>query len=247
MAKLVLAKLVLENIEHDYATRPALGPISIQLKAGERVALVGPSGCGKTTLLNIASGLLHPTRGECINLFENNSMMFQQPRLLPWKTALDNIALGLKAHGIKRAVRNQQALELGTQLGLTIEDLQQYPAALSGGMQSRVALARALITQPDLLFLDEAFSALDIGLKAELYRHLRSTLSTLNCSLLMITHDPQEAMRLADRILVLAGSPGQLALEFVINNREQQTDEAWLLAKNQEFLSLDAVKKAFEL
>lgn len=242
-----MAELVLENIEHDYATRPALGPISLRVRAGERVALVGPSGCGKTTLLNIAAGLLHPTRGSFSSQFKNSSMMFQQPRLLPWKTALDNIALGLKARGIKSAVRNQQALELGAQLGLAAEDLDQYPAALSGGMQSRVALARALITQPDLLFLDEAFSALDIGLKAELYRHLRTTLERLNCSLLMITHDPQEAMRLADRILVLAGSPGRLALEFIIDNREQQTDEAWLLAKNQKFLSLEAVKKAFEL
>lgn len=242
-----MAQLILNAIEHEYATRPAVGPISFQLQQGEAVALVGPSGCGKTTLLNIASGLLHPTRGELINSFSNSSMMFQQPRLLPWKTALDNIALGLKARGINKAERNQQALVLGAQLGLTADDLRQYPVALSGGMQSRVALARALIIQPDLLFLDEAFSALDIGLKAELYRHLRSTLKSLGSSLLMITHDPQEAMRLADRVLVLAGTPGKLVLDFKGGTSEQREDNAWLAAKNHEFLALAEVKEAFAL
>ena len=239
--------LTLSNIEHDYATRPVLGPIDMQVNEGEVVALVGPSGCGKTTLLSIASGLLHPTRGQLQNSFTNSSVMFQQPRLLPWQSALDNIALGLKARGVKRQSRHQQAIALGEQLGLSAEDLNKYPNELSGGMQSRVALARALLPKPDLLFLDEAFSALDIGLKAELYRHLRRTLSELNSSLLMITHDPQEAMRLADRILVLEGAPGRLALTFEVGSRNERDNEQWLLERNQAFLALPEVQRAFEL
>lgn len=239
--------LQLTDIEHEYARRPALGPISLTLNQGEAVAIVGPSGCGKTTLLSIAAGLLVPTRGEVHNSFTNPTLMFQQARLLPWKNTLANISLGLKARGINKAQRHQAATELALKLGLATDDLTKYPAELSGGMQSRVALARALLPKPDLLFLDEAFSALDIGLKAELYRHLRTTMAELGTGLLMITHDPQEAMRLADKILVLEGNPGKLALEFAVGVCAACDLEPWLVARNQEFLALKAVQRAFEL
>ncbi len=242
-----MSHLHLQHIEHEYATRPVLGPLDITLNAGEAVALVGPSGCGKTTLLNIASGLLYPTRGRIENHFCNPTLMFQQPRLLPWQRALDNIALGLKARGVRRTERQRRALALGMKLGLSEADLQLYPAALSGGMQSRVALARALLPEPDLLFLDEAFAALDIGLKAEMYGHLNTTRRQLGCAILMITHDPQEAMRLADRILVLGGNPGCILTEFRPGTRDHQTDEDWLLSHNREFLALPAVRQAFQL
>ena len=242
-----MSHLHLHQIEHEYATRPVLGPLDMRLQAGEAVALVGPSGCGKTTLLNIASGLLYPTRGAVDNQFHNPALMFQQPRLLPWQNALDNIALGLKARGVRRNERQRRALVLAEQLGLSAADLQLYPAALSGGMQSRVALARALLPEPDLLFLDEAFAALDIGLKTELYDHLNRTRQQLGCAILMITHDPQEAMRLADRILVLGSTPGRILAEFCPGPRNGLTDEDWLLSRNREFLALTEVRQAFQL
>src|SRR5690606_532031 len=122
----------------------------------------------------------------------------QEPRLMPWKTALDNIALGLKALGIPKPVRRRRAAELGRRMGLSRDDLAKYPHELSGGMQSRVALARALATRPDLLLLDEPFAALDIGLKTELYELLSEQIERFNTAVLMITHDLMEAVRLAD-------------------------------------------------
>ncbi|MCA6063759.1 ABC transporter ATP-binding protein [Thalassolituus marinus] len=242
-----MTRLTMHEISQNFATRRVLGPVSMTLEQGEAVALVGPSGSGKTTLLNIAAGLLIPSEGVLRNDFAKPTLMFQQPRLLPWKTALDNIALGLKARGVPGNERQFQAQEIGLQLGLSEEDLLKYPAALSGGMQSRVALARALLPQPDLLLLDEAFSALDIGLKAELYRYLQQAISDTGCSLLMITHDPAEAMRLVDRIIVLGGNPGHICYEFHTGGHNQRQQQNWLLERTRDFLGIAAVRAAFHL
>lgn len=120
-------------------------------------------------------------------------MMFQQPRLLPWKRTRDNIALGLKATGQPRDIRHAKAMALALRMGLTEDDLDKYPSALSGGMQSRVALARALAVQPDLLLLDEPSRPSNIGLKSELYNLLAEERQTRACAVLMITHDLMEA------------------------------------------------------
>lgn len=174
-------------------------------------------------------------------------MMFQQPRLLPWKRTVDNIALGLKATGQPRAARYAMASQLALKMGLSTDDLDKYPSALSGGMQSRAALARAFAVQPDLLLLDEAFSALDIGLKSELYDLLASERAASTCAVLMITHDLMEAIRLADRILVMAGSPGRIVAEHAIATPVTERDEEWVFARTVEFIRWPEIRAAFTL
>ena len=193
-------QLRISGLNHRFGYQRVLEEIELSVKANEAVAIVGPSGCGKTTLLNLAAGLLTPWEGRIANGFARPAMMFQQPRLLPWKRTLDNIALGLKARGITTAQRNAEVARLALKMGLTVEDLDKFPSALSGGMQSRAALARAFAVQPDLLLLDEAFSALDIGLKSELYALLAAERAVNGSAVLMITHDLMEAIRLAGRI-----------------------------------------------
>ena len=160
--------LVVRDLEHAFATRTVLEGVSLRLPAGETLALVGPSGCGKSTLLHLCAGLLDVRSGEIHNGFARTAMLFQQPTLLPWKTTLDNIALGLKAQGVPGRERLAQATRMGNLLGLDDVALAQFPHQLSGGMQSRAALARALVLSPDLLLLDEPTSALDPSTEAAL-------------------------------------------------------------------------------
>ena len=234
-------------VAHRFGYQRVLEDIDLTVAPGEAVALVGPSGCGKTTLLNLAAGLLSPWEG-CVECnFQRPAMMFQQPRLLPWKRTRDNIALGLKAAGQPRAARHATAAALALRMGLTEDDLDKYPSALSGGMQSRAALARALAVQPDLLLLDEAFSALDIGLKSELYRLLAEERDNRHCAVLMITHDLMEAIRLADRILVMAGSPGRIVAEHRVDTPLAERDESWVFTRTAEFIRWPDIRTAFAL
>lgn len=239
--------LRMRDISHQFGPQRVLADISLDVDAGEAVALVGPSGCGKTTLLNLAAGLLTPWAGQIEPGFVRPAMMFQQPRLLPWKRTGDNIALGLKAAGIPRSVRSAAAATLALRMGLTREDLDKYPGALSGGMQSRAALARAFAIQPDFLLLDEAFAALDIGLKSELYRLLAAERIRSGCAVLMITHDLMEAVRVADRILVMSGSPGRLVAERRIDTPLAARDEAWMFTRTAEFIRWPEIRAAFAL
>ncbi|WP_198930639.1 ABC transporter ATP-binding protein [Rhodoferax antarcticus] len=224
-----------------------LEDIDMTVHEGELVALVGPSGCGKTTLLNLAANLLLPWEGQIASSFARPAMMFQQPRLLPWKRTLDNIALGLKAQGVARTERNAQAAQLAERMGLTADDLTKFPGALSGGMQSRAALARAFAIRPDLLLLDEAFSALDIGLKCELYALLEGERTAHGSAVLMITHDLMEAVRLAELILVMSGSPGRIVATHRIDTPVNMRDEAWVFARTAEFIRWPDIRAAFGL
>ena len=143
--------LCLQEVRHSYALTEVLGGVSLALAPAGVLALVGPSGCGKTTLLHLCAGLLTLQAGQLHNRFANPALMFQQPRLLPWQTCADNIALGLRARGTPRADARVQASAMGRALGLDGDAMAAYPHQLSGGMQSRAALARALVLQPDLL------------------------------------------------------------------------------------------------
>lgn len=235
------------GLGHRFGLTDVLEAIELSLRPGESVALVGPSGCGKTTLLNLIAGLDQPSAGRIDNGYVTDAYVFQQPRLLPWKTALDNIALGLKAAGVAPRQRGDRARGLGLRLGLAEEDMDKFPHQLSGGMQSRVALARALVLEPDLLLLDEPFSALDVGLKAELYALLLREMAARGASLLMITHDLMEAVRLADRILMMAPGPGRIVGEFRPVRARSERDEAWVYRTTAEFMQAPAVRAGFGL
>ena len=241
------AQLIVRGVSHAFARNEVLADIDFSVQAGQVVALVGPSGCGKTTLLNLCAGLLHVREGAIENGFAEAAYMFQQPRLLPWKTTLDNIALGLKAAGMARGERYYRARELALRLGLVHEDLDKFPHQLSGGMQSRVALARALVLQPDLLLLDEPFSALDIGLKAELYELLLAQLAERDMGVLMITHDLMEAVRLSDLILVMTAAPGRIVCRFELSRPAAQRDDAWVYRRTAELLQDATVRESFAL
>ncbi|MEN9481237.1 MAG: hypothetical protein RLZZ298_2632 [Pseudomonadota bacterium] len=244
---MIAGQLHVSGLNHRFGYQRVLEEIELSVKANEAVAIVGPSGCGKTTLLNLAAGLLTPWEGRIANGFARPAMMFQQPRLLPWKRTLDNIALGLKAQGVSVTQRNTEATRLALKMGLTVEDLDKFPNALSGGMQSRAALARAFAVQPDLLLLDEAFSALDIGLKSELYALLAAERLEHGSAVLMITHDLMEAIRLADRILVMAGAPGRIVAEHCIATPLAERDEAWVFHHTAEFIRWPDIRAAFGL
>ncbi len=239
--------LRVRKLHHAFARHEVLDSVDLDLEAGQIVALVGPSGCGKTTLLHLCAGLLHVREGSIDNGFSSQAFMFQQPRLLPWKTALDNIALGLAAVGMARAERERRARELALRLGLSAVDLDRFPHQLSGGMQSRVSLARALVLEPQLLLLDEPFSALDVGLREELYRLLLAHLAARRMGVLMITHDLMEAVRLSDEILVMAPRPGRIVGRFTLALAPERRDEAWIHRNTARLMQQAVVRASFGL
>ncbi|THF64125.1 ABC transporter ATP-binding protein [Pseudothauera rhizosphaerae] len=239
--------LHIRHLYHRYGLTEVLADVGFDLYAGETLALVGPSGCGKSTLLHVVAGLLRPSEAVISSTFRGIGCVFQEPCLMPWKTALDNIALGLKALGVPKAARRRQAAALGLRMGLGEEDLAKYPHELSGGMQSRVSLARALVLSPDLLLLDEPFSALDVGLKAELYGLLREQVARRGTAVLMITHDLMEAVRLADRIIMMVPAPGRLVREFVLELAREERTDAWVYRTTAELMQAEEVRIGFGL
>ena len=234
-------------LEHHFGARQVLAPIDLALHPGQCVALVGPSGCGKTTLLHLCAGLLAVQEGALHNGFARTAVMFQQALLLPWLSTLDNIALGLKARGMPRAARQQQARAQAAALGLDALALRQYPHQLSGGMQSRAALARALVQSPDALLLDEPFAALDIGLKAHMHRLLHTQRVQRSLAVLMITHDVAEAVTLADTVLVMAAHPGRIVWRLDLAQPPEQRGDAWVLRQTAALLAQAPVRAAFDL
>ncbi|WP_051602948.1 ABC transporter ATP-binding protein [Simplicispira psychrophila] len=239
--------LCLQEVRHSYALTEVLGGVSLALAPGAVLALVGPSGCGKTTLLHLCAGLLTLQDGRLRNRFACPALMFQQPRLLPWQTCADNIALGLRAQGMTRAEARSRAHAIGQLLGLDGAALAAYPHQLSGGMQSRAALARALVLQPDLLLMDEPFAALDIGLKAQLHRLLLRHQAEQGTAVLMITHDLMEAVRLADTVLVMAAGPGRVVHQYTPPGAALARTDATVYHDTAELLRVPAVRAAFGL
>jgi NitT/TauT family transport system ATP-binding protein len=196
-------------------TFEALAPIDLEVRSGEFVAIVGPSGCGKTTLLRILAGLERATSGDFVVDRERgstrppNAMVFQEQSIFPWMSVVDNVAFGLKARGLARRARREAVLPMIRTVGLAgFEDA--LPHQLSGGMKQRVSLARAFAMDPELLLMDEPFAALDeqtkLVLQAELLRIWEGTRKTV----LYVTHSIDEAIVLADRIVVLSGRPGRI-------------------------------------
>src|SRR5271156_2802783 len=202
-----------------------LDNVDLALREGEIVALLGRSGSGKSTLLRIVAGLLAPTAGEVIwrgaaldGPADGVAMVFQSFALFPWLTVQENVELGLEAIGVARAERERRAEEAIDLIGLGGFE-SAYPKELSGGMRQRVGLARALVVHPDLLLMDEPFSALDV-LTAETLRtdliDLWSEGKLPIKSVLMVTHNIEEAVLMCDRILVFSSNPGRVASELAV-------------------------------
>ena len=188
-----IEELKVENLSFSFGFKEILKNINFKLNKGEVVSIVGPSGGGKTTLLHLCAKLLTLEDGKIRNSFNSSSFAFQEARLLPWKNVIDNIALGLRAKNIKKEKANDLAKNIALKFGLQIDDFEKFPKDLSGGMKQRVSFARALVLNPSVLFLDEPFSALDIGLKKELQSLLIEEINTNKLSILFITHDLMEA------------------------------------------------------
>jgi sulfonate transport system ATP-binding protein len=211
--------LTLDHVSKTYANGvQALDRVSAQVRHGEVVAIVGASGCGKSTLLRIASGLEAPTRGAVTldgtvitSPHEKIGIVFQEPRLLPWLSVADNVGFGLTK--LPRQARARAVSEILERVGLA-DKAGAWPRELSGGQAQRVAIARALVACPSVLLLDEPFSALDAFTRAELQDHLLDLWAETKPTLILVTHDIEEALVLASRVVVMRTHPGQIAESF---------------------------------
>ena len=190
----------------------ALDEVSLAAAPGEFTCLIGASGCGKSTLLNLVAGLDRPTAGE-ISVGGRVALMFQEPALFPWLTATGNVELALRARGVGRAERKRRAAELLETVHLG-EFGKKRPHELSGGMRQRVALARALAQDADVLLMDEPFGALDAMTRDVLHDELDRICAGRQLTVLFVTHNVREAVRLGDRVVVLSSRPGRVIAEF---------------------------------
>lgn len=196
----------------------AMGPVTLDVQRGEFLAVVGPSGCGKSTLLNLTAGLVQQTSGEL--LFDRQPLsgvntrvgyLTQKDTLLPWRTAAANVAIGLEIQGLPRRMRDELVDVQLVKVGLS-DFARHYPGELSGGMRRRLALARMLVRSPDTLLMDEPFAALDAQLRMEMHDQLLRIWQNERKTVIFITHDVQEALTLADRVVVMSPRPGQVRM-----------------------------------
>lgn len=200
---------------HGPAAVHALDRIGLELRPGEFVCLVGASGCGKSTLLHMLAGLDSATAGE-VRVDGRTALMFQEPALFPWLTVGGNISLALRLRGVPRSERRRQVAALLEMVHL--EGLgARRPHELSGGMRQRVALARALAQDADVLLMDEPFGALDAMTRDLLHAELERLWTDRRFTALFVTHNVREAVRLADRVLVLTSRPGRVAASFEVH------------------------------
>jgi NitT/TauT family transport system ATP-binding protein len=226
--------LVVEHVAKTYEVDgrvvPVIGDLSLTLDHSQIVSIVGPSGCGKTTLLNTLCGLLTPDRGriswygrEIAGQPQNVGYMLQKDLLLPWRTALGNVMLGLEIRGVAASEARDRGHAMLDQLGLH-GFAAHYPSTLSGGMRQRVALARTLVNEPAVLLLDEPFAALDFQNKLLIESDTAKLVREGGRSLLLITHDIEEAVSLADRVIVLSKRPTQVKAVYNIALGIERTD-----------------------
>ena len=195
----------------------AIEDVSLRVPEGEFTVLIGPSGCGKSTLLSLAAGLEAPTEGfvtthgrEVTGPSRDTALIFQQHNLFPWMTTEANVAYGLRSRGMARREALARARELLAKVGLS-DFARKPPTALSGGMRQRVALVRAFATEPRLLLMDEPFGALDHQTRKIMQAYLLSTWRDSGATVVMVTHDLDEALMLADRLVLFTGQPGRIA------------------------------------
>jgi len=237
-------KLSFENVAKRFANLQVIDDFSREVEKGELVALVGPSGCGKSTLLHIAAGLETPSSGRMLvngqpvrGPSPERMLMFQENALYPWQTLLQNVAMALEFQKVDRAQAQRQAREWLAKVNLKgFEDY--YPHQVSGGMRQRAALARAFISNPKVLLLDEPFGALDALTRMTLQDALRDLIRELRPTVLLVTHDVDEALFLADRILVFSPRPATVLKEFNLQHHEKTHDLSEFAAMRREILGL---------
>jgi NitT/TauT family transport system ATP-binding protein len=200
---------------HGRSTLLALDRISLDVAPGEFVCLIGASGCGKSTLLSLVAGLDTPSAGAIDTAGSRVALMFQEPALFPWLTAARNVELALQASGVGKAERRRRAAELLDVVHLGGFD-DKRPHELSGGMRQRVALARSLAQDADVLLMDEPFGALDAMTRDLLHDELDRICTERRLTVLFVTHNVREAVRLGDRVVVLSSRPGRVIDEFAV-------------------------------
>lgn len=199
--------IVITNLAKSFDDKKVLDNINLSICKSERAALIGPSGSGKTTLLRMISGLETPSQGTVQIHTRNIGYVFQEPRLIPWRTVEQNLLF----------VNPDAELE-DILAKLRLKDFKNhYPHQLSGGMKQRVNLARALITNPDLLILDEPFSSLDLPIKLEIINDVLLQWQERKFTMILVTHDLKEALLLADRIIILSSSPGRIIKDLTVD------------------------------
>ena len=210
----------------------ALGPIDLEVRRGEFVSLLGPSGCGKSTALRLIAGLGAPTAGlldverpkTTVRGGHPVGFVFQEPTLMPWTTVRENVRLPLKLAHVPPPDSDTRIDQVLTQMGLS-EFAQAYPRELSGGMKMRVSLARALVTDPDILLMDEPFAALDEITRFRLNNDLLTLWRSLRKTVIFVTHSVFESVYLSQRVLVMTSRPGRIAAEIAIASEEPRAED----------------------
>lgn len=239
--------LSLKNVSHYYYSptsyTKALENISFSISNGEFVSLIGPSGCGKSTILSLIARIMDQTEGHIYIDGENINhssvqigYMLQQDYLFPWKTIIDNILLGPKINDAISEETHQQIKQLLNDVHLPNTE-QKYPNELSGGMRQRIALVRTLITNPNILLLDEPFSALDYVTKLKLENIVAEMIKRYNKTAILVTHDLGEAISMSDRIILMDAKPGRIAETFEVPETIRQT-EPFYVRRHPEYQAL---------
>lgn len=226
-----LPAVELRAVSKHFGAERVLEGIDLRVARGEFVSLLGPSGCGKSTLLRLAAGLDEPTSGTVSvdgrvpggkETALRTAFVFQDPALLPWRSVWRNVTLPLEL--ARERVDSDAVLEQLRQVGLSPADIRKLPRQLSGGMRMRVSLARALVTRPQLLLMDEPFAALDDLLRSELADRLSASCSERGITVLFVTHNVSEAVRLSDRIMLMGRGPGRILEEFSVAFAKPRTE-----------------------
>jgi NitT/TauT family transport system ATP-binding protein len=224
--RLIMGQLELDRLSLSYEQRNgsflALAEMNLAIADGEFVTIVGPSGCGKSTLLMLVAALLQPSKGkvrlngaEVTSPGSDRALVFQDFALLPWRTVLANVELGLELKGVPAAERREIAQRHIAMVGLRAFE-HHYPHQLSGGMRQRVGIARALSVQPEVLLMDEPFGALDAQIRQVMGSELLRIWERDRKTILFVTHDIDEAIYLADRVIVMSASPGRLVEDIEV-------------------------------
>jgi NitT/TauT family transport system ATP-binding protein len=246
--------VVFEDVTLKYAGRPAIESVSFTVQRGNFVSVIGPSGCGKSTILNLCAGLMQPTSGTVrykssvvSGISQGIGYVTQESNLLPWLSVASNIGLPLKLQGVEKSERERLVAQwVGI---MNLRGFESYfPRALSGGMRKRVALARAMITDPSVILMDEPFGPLDAITRMKLQQELMDLCQESERTIIFVTHDLAEAVSLSDEVVVLTGSPGRVKAIFdvpidrprTISQMYDESDFSQLTKKLWELFEADA-------